>query len=106
MHIFGARFCTQLTKNTLFFRFILVDNQSSNPKEDEMKTTLVKTLVTLLLIIGGLTVGLTQLFDFNPVEKVFGTDTTVTGVVYILVGVSALLTLYTFITDTMHHKTT
>ncbi len=46
-----------------------------------MKTLLTKTIVPLLLVIGGLTLGLSQVFDFNPVEEVFGTDSTGTGVV-------------------------
>jgi uncharacterized membrane protein YuzA (DUF378 family) len=71
-----------------------------------MKTLITKTIVPLLLVIGGLTLGLGQVFDINPVEEVLGTDTTVTGVIYILIGVAALVTLYTFVMDTMHHKTT
>lgn len=71
-----------------------------------MKTMLLNKIVPLLLILGGLTLGLTEVFDFNPITKVFGTGTTVTGVVYIVVGVAALVGLYHFLDDTMHHGTT
>ena len=48
----------------------------------------------ILLIIGGLNWGLTGL-GFNVVEKIFGSGTTVTVVIYILVGLSALWELFT-----------
>lgn len=97
----------QPTKNMLIKVFIYVDNQIYPLRRiKEMKALLLDKIVPLLLILGGLTLGLTQVFDFNPVTKVFGTGTTVTGVVYIIVGVAALLSLYHFIDDTMHHGTT
>ena len=71
-----------------------------------MKTILLDKIVPLLLVLGGLTLGLTALFDFNPIEKVLGDGTTGTTVVYIGVGVAALLALYHFLDDTMHHGTT
>lgn len=71
-----------------------------------MKTMLLSKIVPLLLILGGLTLGLTQLFHFNPITKVFGTGTTGTSVVYIVVGVAAVIGLVHFVDDTMHHGTT
>lgn len=71
-----------------------------------MKTLLLDKVGPLLLVIGGITLGLTALFDFNPVEKIFGTSTTGTVVVYTAIGVAALVGLYRFIDDTMHHGTT
>lgn len=46
-----------------------------------------------LLLIGGLNWGLTA-FHFNVVEKIFGAGT-ITMLIYILVGLSALLELFT-----------
>ncbi len=43
----------------------------------------------ILLVIGGLNWGLTA-FGYNVVEMVLGSGTTLTQVVYILVGLSAL----------------
>ncbi len=44
----------------------------------------------LLMIIGALNWAIVALFDTNVVEEIFGTGT-VTDVVYVLVGVSALV---------------
>ena len=71
-----------------------------------MKAILLDKIVPLLLVVGGLNLGVSQIFYFNPIEEVLGSGTTVTGVVYILVGVSALLGLYHFLDDTMHPGTT
>ena len=54
-------------------------------------------LVTLLLIIvGGINWGLVGLADFNLVAAIFGAGSTLTRLVYILVGVSALYQLIPF----------
>jgi uncharacterized protein len=45
-----------------------------------------------LVLIGALNWGLVGLFDFNLVEEIFGTGT-VTDVVYVIVGLSALMML-------------
>lgn len=48
-------------------------------------------LVTLLLVIvGGLNWGLVGLIDLNLVTAIFGAETMLTRIVYILVGISAL----------------
>lgn len=48
-------------------------------------------LVTLLLtIVGGLNWGLVGLFSFNLVSAIFGVDTLLSNLVYIVVGASAL----------------
>lgn len=55
-------------------------------------------LITLILtIIGGINWGLIALADFNLVETLFGTDTTLTNIVYALVGLSALYQLIPFV---------
>lgn len=48
----------------------------------------------LLLMIGGLNWGLIGLFDFNLVTYLFGEMTTLTRIVYVAVGVSALYSIY------------
>lgn len=48
-------------------------------------------IVTLLLVIvGGVNWLLVGIADFNLVAALFGTDTTLTNLVYIIVGISAL----------------
>ncbi len=44
----------------------------------------------ILIIVGGLNWGLVGLFDFNLVSAIFGVDTWLTNLVYILVGISAI----------------
>lgn len=51
-------------------------------------------VVTILLIIGGLSWGLIGLFDFNIVTSIFGMGTILTDIIYILIGAVALYSLY------------
>lgn len=54
-------------------------------------------LITLfLVIVGGLNWGLVGLADFNLVSALFGVDTLLTNIVYILVGIAALYQLIPF----------
>ena len=48
----------------------------------------------ILVIVGGLNWGLIGLFDFNLVAALFGIDSFLTNLVYILVGVAALYSIY------------
>ncbi len=47
----------------------------------------------ILLIIGGLNWLLTA-FDYNIVDKIFGVGSTASKVIYILVGLAALLEMF------------
>lgn len=53
----------------------------------------LNVIALLLVIIGGLNWGLVGLFDFNLVAAIFGEDTWLTNLVYILVGLAALYSL-------------
>ena len=48
----------------------------------------------LLLAVGGLNWGLVGLFNFNLVSFLFGEMTTLTRLVYVVVGLCALYSLY------------
>jgi hypothetical protein len=50
-------------------------------------------LAWILLIVGGLNWGLVGAFDFDLVATIFGEGSTLSDVVYIVVGLSALLGL-------------
>jgi len=56
-------------------------------------------LALILVIIGGLNWGLVGLFDYNLVDTLFGVGTTLTNVVYALVGLSALYMVLEAATD-------
>ena len=51
-------------------------------------------IVALLLIIGGLNWGLVGIADLNLVTAIFGVATTVTKVIYILVGIAAIIAIF------------
>jgi uncharacterized protein len=52
-----------------------------------------------LLVVGGLNWGLVGLFEFNLVETIFGANSTLTMVVYVLVGLSAAVIAATHMND-------
>lgn len=50
----------------------------------------IHIIAFILLVVGGLNWGLVGLFDFNLVDKIFGYETTLSTIVYVLVGLSAV----------------
>lgn len=48
----------------------------------------------LILIIGGLNWGLVGVFDYNLVTALLGVGTSLTNIIYILVGVSAIYFIF------------
>lgn len=50
----------------------------------------LNAIALVLIIVGGLNWGLVGLFDFNLVAAIFGEDTWITNLVYILVGLAAI----------------
>ena len=57
-----------------------------------------------LLIIGGVNWGLIGLFEFNLVATLFGDMTPISRLVYVLVGLSALYSIYTAFKVGTEHK--
>jgi uncharacterized membrane protein YuzA (DUF378 family) len=55
----------------------------------------IHTIALVLVIIGGLNWGLVGIFDFNLVTAVFGNMAWLEQLIYILVGISALLVIFT-----------
>ena len=55
---------------------------------------ILKHVPWILLVIGGLNWGLVGLFDFNLVTWIFDEGTTLTKLVYILIGLSAILSIF------------
>jgi uncharacterized membrane protein YuzA (DUF378 family) len=51
-------------------------------------------IAMLLLIVGGLNWAMVGLFDVDVVATLFGTGTPLTRLVYVLVGVAALYSIY------------
>lgn len=66
----------------------------------------LNAVALLLIIIGGLNWGLVGLFDFNLVAALFGSGSTLTRLVYVLVGMAALYSIYLFkpVKEGTHHR--
>lgn len=47
----------------------------------------------VITIIGAINWGLIGLFDFNLVEMIFGTDSLLSQIIYILVGITGLINI-------------
>jgi uncharacterized protein len=58
-----------------------------------MKT--LNLVAIILVIVGGINWGLVGLFNFDLVATIFGAMTTISRVVYVLVGLSAVYMIFT-----------
>ena len=56
----------------------------------------LNAIALVLIIVGGINWGLVGLFDFNLVAALFGVDTLLSNLVYILVGIAALYAIVLF----------
>ena len=54
----------------------------------------VDLIALILVIVGGLNWGLVGLFDFNLVDTIFGGGSTLSRIVYMIVGLAALYMIY------------
>ncbi|WP_440946999.1 DUF378 domain-containing protein [Methanosarcina sp. T3] len=54
----------------------------------------VDLIALILVIVGGLNWGLVGLFDYNLVDAIFGVGSTLSRIIYILVGLAALYMIY------------
>ena len=60
-----------------------------------MRLSGIDWIAIILVIIGGLNWGLVGIFDFNLVTAIFGDMSSLSRVIYALVGLSALMLIYT-----------
>lgn len=60
-----------------------------------MKLNVIDWIAYVLTVIGGLNWGLVGAFEFNLVDTIFGEESALSRIVYILVGLSALYLLIT-----------
>ena len=56
--------------------------------------SVIDWIALILLIIGGLNWGLVGLFKFDLVNTVFGSIPILATIIYVLVGIAALYTIY------------
>ncbi|MPM89175.1 hypothetical protein SDC9_136283 [bioreactor metagenome] len=64
----------------------------------------VDLIALILVIVGGLNWGLVGLFDYNLVDAIFGVGSALSRIIYILVGLAALYTIY-FVTRADRYHT-
>lgn len=60
-----------------------------------MRLNTIDWIAYTLTIIGGLNWGLVGAFEFNLVAAIFGEQTILSRIIYILVGLSAVYLIYT-----------
>ena len=70
------------------------DRRSTYLGSSTKRMTAADWIPMLLLVVGGLNWGLIGLFNFNLVSFLFGDMTTLSRIVYVVVGLSALYSLY------------
>ncbi len=70
-----------------------------------MKMNALDVLAFVLVIIGGINWGLIGWVDYNLVDSIFGVGSTISRVVYAIVGAASLYLIYTFIKMTEKPKT-
>lgn len=63
-----------------------------------------KLVSYILVIVGALNWGLVGAFDFDLVAAIFGVDTLLTNITYILIGLSAITSLITVIVNHREHQ--
>jgi len=71
-----------------------VDGTTANGRRSALGTLAIISLV--LLIVGGLNWGLIGLFGFDLVAALFGEMSVLSRIVYVLVGISALICIADF----------
>lgn len=59
------------------------------------RMTAIDWIALTLLIVGGINWGLIGLFSFNLVAAIFGELSALSRIVYVLVGISAVYSIYT-----------
>jgi hypothetical protein len=64
-------------------------------RHDAKRMNAVDWVTMVLLIIGGLNWGLVGLFNFDLVATLFGQMSALSRIIYVLVGLSALYSIYT-----------
>lgn len=62
----------------------------------EMKT--IDKVVYTLLVVGGLNWGLVGAFKYNLVDKIFGVESALSRIIYVLVGLAAVYGVYSIVT--------
>lgn len=63
-----------------------------------MKSSIVGKVATVLVVVGGLNWGLVGAFNYNLVDSLFGVESLLARVVYVAVGLAAVVVLANLVT--------
>lgn len=72
-----------------------LSDRRSHGSLSRSKMNALDWIAMVLLIVGGLNWGLIGLFNMDLVALLFGTQTPLSRIVYVLVGLAALYSIYT-----------
>ncbi len=72
-----------------------ISDRRTTSGTSKTKMNALDWVAMVLMIVGGLNWGLVGQFDFNLVAALFGSQTPLSRIVYVLVGLSALYSIYT-----------
>ena len=70
------------------------DRRANGTSAARPKMKALEWIPMVLLIIGGINWGLVGLFDFDVVAALFGSGSALSRIIYVLVGLSALYSIY------------
>lgn len=73
----------------------VADRRATSTSATGSRLTTLDWVAMALVIVGGINWGLIGLFSFDLVAALFGTMSILTRIVYTLVGISAVYTIYT-----------
>ena len=73
----------------------LSDRRTSRGSVHKAKMNALDWVAMVLMIIGGLNWGLVGLINFDVVAALFGTQTPVSRILYVVIGLAALYSIYT-----------
>lgn len=73
----------------------LSDRRTAEDAMHKSRMNALDWVAMVLLIVGGLNWGLVGLFNYDLVAALFGTQSAVSRIVYVLVGMAALYSIYT-----------
>lgn len=73
----------------------LSDRRTSAGSLHKAKMNALDWIAMVLLIVGGLNWGMVGLFNVDVVAALFGTQSALSRIIYTLVGLSALYSIYT-----------
>lgn len=73
----------------------ILDRRTAPGSMRKSKINALDWAAMVLMIVGGLNWGLVGLFNFDLVAALFGTQSPFSRIVYVLVGVAALYSIYT-----------